>query len=454
VIHLTQNRVVTKDLVVRELEGARDRTLAVLDPVPDADQARQVSPLMSPLCWDLAHVAHYEELWLLRTLTGAAPRQVRFDDVYDAFRHPRRERPSLDLLDPDGARRFAADVRARTLAVLADIDLDDGEPLRRDAFVYGMVVQHEHQHIETMLATIGLMEGFAHPDDTLGRPAEASRPSCPEMLVEGGPFVMGTSDHPWAYDNERPAHEVALAPFLIDTTPGSNGAYVEFVESGGYDDRRWWSDDGWAWRAETGAGAPQSWYLDHGDGWRRRRFGRDEPVPPGEPVQHVCWYEADAYARFAGKRLPAESEWEKALAAGAIATARQVWPLPPEPPPPPAPGLGVDGQRLRRLPRLPGVPVPRVLGGLLRSRVQGAAGRLVGDAPQRHAHHVPQLGLPDPPPDLRRFPLRARRLNGRLQACVATSPTSVRPSCSTRCSSRPSTRCCVSRTHPASRTTA
>src|SRR5262249_50626510 len=151
--------------VAGELHRARDRTLALLAPVPDADQRRQVSELMSPLCWDLAHIAHYEELWLLRALGGVTPTDPRFDDLYDAFRHPRRERVDLPILDPDGARAFAADVRTRALDYLDGVDFGDDDPLRHDGFVYGMVVQHEHQHDETMLATIQLMgESFAHPD--------------------------------------------------------------------------------------------------------------------------------------------------------------------------------------------------------------------------------------------------------------------------------------------------
>ncbi|HZR14742.1 MAG TPA: ergothioneine biosynthesis protein EgtB [Acidimicrobiia bacterium] len=297
-----------RERVASELDAARRRTLALLEPVSDGDLLAQHSPLMSPLVWDLAHIAHYEELWLVRTLTGAPPTDARFDDVYDAFRHPRRERPSLDILGPADARAFARDVRTRVLDVLATVDLDRDE-LLRNAFVYGMVVQHEHQHDETMLATLQLRDAtypFAEP-----APRSAVRDVDGEVLVEGGPFVMGTSTEPWAYDNERPAHVVDVPSFLIDRAPVTNAAYAEFVADRGYDDPRWWTAAGWAWRVEADLHAPQFWRRD-GSGWARRRFGTWEPVPPDEPVQHVCWYEADAYARWAGKRLPTEPEWEKA----------------------------------------------------------------------------------------------------------------------------------------------
>jgi iron(II)-dependent oxidoreductase len=322
--------VPTKPEIAEALHAARERSLALLDPVPPADQARQISPLMSPLCWDLAHIGHYEELWLVRELTGAPPTDPLFDDVYDAFKHPRRERPSLPMLDPAGAREFDAGVRGRVLDVLGRLDLDpDGpDPLVADGFVYGMVVQHEHQHDETMLATLELMEGFIHPDaDGAEPPVGGARtiPSLPpHVLVDGGEFTMGTDSTPWAYDNERPAHTVALAPFRIDTAPVTNAAYTEFIADGGYDDDRHWSEAGWAWRKEAELVAPQFWARDGNGGWLRTRFGRREEIPADEPVQHVCWYEADAFARWAGARLPTEAEWERA-AAGADPTAGNLW---------------------------------------------------------------------------------------------------------------------------------
>jgi len=267
---------------------------------------------MSPLVWDLAHVGNFEELWLLREVAGAEPIDRALDDVYDAFRHPRPNRPSLPLLGPAESRRYLLDVRGRALDHLERADLEGGQPLLDGGFVYGMVVQHEHQHDETMLATLQLMAGDGYRPLAPPTPAVVGPPPSGEVVVAGGPFVMGSDSQPWAYDNERPAHVVDLAPFRIDAGPVTNGRYLELVLDGGYHQPHLWDPAGWRWRQENDVTHPQFW-VDEGAGdWSRTRFGFREDLPLDEPVQHVCWYEADAFARWAGKRLPTEAEWEKA----------------------------------------------------------------------------------------------------------------------------------------------
>jgi iron(II)-dependent oxidoreductase len=173
-----------------------------------------------------------------------------------------------------------------------------------------------------MLATIQLMsDEFAHPAAVI-EPTEAPTVDHAATVgVPGGGYTVGTSDASWAYDNERPAHPVAVAPFVIDRYPVSNRRYAEFVADGGYDDDRLWTVDGWAWRREAGLVAPQFWRAEGDGSWSRLRFGRREDLPLDEPVQHVCWFEADAFARWAGARLPTEIEWEVAAEGASPAAA-------------------------------------------------------------------------------------------------------------------------------------
>ncbi|HET9143657.1 MAG TPA: ergothioneine biosynthesis protein EgtB [Actinophytocola sp.] len=297
-----------RDKVAAQLRRARDRSTTLTEAVDEDDLVRQHSKLMSPLVWDLAHIGNQEELWLVRDVGGREPVRRDIDELYDAFQHPRANRPQLPLLSPTEARTYVREVRDKVLDVLDRVRLE-GRPLVDNAFAFGMIAQHEQQHDETMLATHQLRTG---PPVLAAAPTPpGARPAAPEVLVPGGPFTMGTSTEPWALDNERPAHQVHVEPFFIDTTPVTNGAYAEFIAAGGYDDPRWWSRDGWAHRNRANLTAPRFWLRD-GDGWLRDQFGVVGPIAAGEPVVHVCFYEAQAYAAWAGRRLPTEAEWEKA----------------------------------------------------------------------------------------------------------------------------------------------
>ena len=292
------------------LERARTRTRTLTDAVDEADLVAQHSPLMSPLVWDLAHVGSQEELWLVRDVGGREPLRPEIDGLYDAFQHSRASRVELPLLTPSEARAYAAEVRAKALDAL-DTNPLRGRRLVEHGFAFGMIVQHEQQHDETMLATHQLRAGAP----VLHAPAPPAAPAPPpavEVLVPAGPFTLVTVTEAWALDNERPAHVVDLPAYWIDAAQVTNGAYAEFVDAGGYDDPRWWSERGWAHRREAGLVAPQFWERDGSGVWWRRRFGVVEPVPDAEPVCHVCFFEAEAYATWAGKRLPTEAEWEKA----------------------------------------------------------------------------------------------------------------------------------------------
>jgi iron(II)-dependent oxidoreductase len=217
---------------------------------------------------------------------------------YDAIENPRKIRNELPILRGEELRRYMDEVRERTLEVLDRVELEDtDDPLLADGFVYEMLLAHEHQHNETMLQLLQMVDGY-EPAQHDPAPAAEPVPDGPEMVpVDGGSHEIGAAGAGFAYDNERPRHPVELEPFWIDRTPVTNAAFAEFV-------------------ADTGADPPMYWERDGEGGWVRTVFGRREPLDPAQPVIHVDWHQAEALARWADKRLPTEQEWE-AAAAGA-----------------------------------------------------------------------------------------------------------------------------------------
>src|SRR5579871_3747681 len=291
--------------IVEALEEARERTLALVASLSTEDLERVHSPLMSPLVWDLAHIAAYEDLWLVHRY---GERPLLHEDLaatYDAFETPRAVRGDIELLGAEQAREYLSEVRARTLEVIDERGVGDG-------LLHEMVLRHEHQHDETMLQTLQLacLSDYRLADQTLlPDPPDAPHTGLELVEVPGGPCTIGARAHGFAYDNERPRHRTDVRRYLIGRTPVTNATYLTFVEGGGYRRREWWSDEGWAWKEEYDITRPGAWSADH-----RFEYRLDgcEPLQPERPVIHVSWFEADAFARAHGARLPTEAEWEKA----------------------------------------------------------------------------------------------------------------------------------------------
>jgi gamma-glutamyl hercynylcysteine S-oxide synthase len=249
---------------------------------------------MSPLVWDLGHIAAFEDLWVCRE-TGLELLRPELAAVYDADETPRSDRGELPYLRRGEAVAYMDEVRARTLSVLGDVS----------PFIAEMLVQHEHQHNETMLQTLQLAEpGVFAPE----RAAPAGSAASGTLRVAPVQVEIGDRGDGFAYDNERPRHTVELEGYEIDRAPVTNAQYMEFVEDGGYRRRELWSEEGWAAREAGDWQRPRYWTADGGE----RRFDRTGEIEAELPVMHVSWFEADAYARWRGARLPSEAEWEHA----------------------------------------------------------------------------------------------------------------------------------------------
>ena len=283
-----------RDHLAAELTRTRARSAALTDAIDDRELVCQHSRIMSPLVWDFAHIGNQEELWLVRDVGGRDPVRADIDELYDAFKHPRPNRPALPLLDPTETRRYLTEVRSKVLDVLDRAPLE-GRRLVEHGFAFGMIVQHEQQHDETMLATHQLRAGPAALHATPPQP-QRSLHLPGEVLMPAGEFIMGTSAEPWSLDNERPAHRARTNAYWLDTVPVTNGDYQRFLAEGGYDNPRWWSERGWAHRCEAALDGPEFWFLDRGSWWRNR-FGVIEPVPPDEPVVHVCFFRGPGLCR-------------------------------------------------------------------------------------------------------------------------------------------------------------
>ena len=296
--------------LAQNLLDARQRELEVLAGLTDEQMFGSRMRIIEPPIWEMGHVGWFQEHWILRNLDKTAPINPAAHKLYDSFNIPNAERWELAFPSRQETLAYITAVLERCIQ-----RLEGRELTAEDIYFYRLATNHEDMHGETMVH-IRQTLGYSRPpiSKTRSTPPEIEPDFEPhDVAIPGGAFKLGAPrDMGFVFDNEKWAHPVEIAPFYISATPVTNAQFQAFVEAGGYQDRAYWSDEGWAWREQVGAKYPVFW-EPNGDGhWCVRYFDRYVPLEPFLPIVHINYYEATAYCVWASRRLPTEAEWELA----------------------------------------------------------------------------------------------------------------------------------------------
>ena len=321
----------------RRLSGAalsaalRESRAATLARTFDLDDAAWQLPFradVNPIAWELGHLAWFAEFWILRgpharneagfVEAARGPRWSGADAIFDSARLAHADRWT-SLLPPREALK--ATLEAQLEACLAALPRDAGDDAAH--YFHRLALFHEDMH----------GEAFAWSRATLGQPAPAgleampAQPEAPSLRLTGGELQLGrAADAPgFPFDNELPGRQVVVAPFELDATPLGNGRFLRFVEAGGYAEPAFWPGPAGLWRSRHAHDHPERWRQAGGSRWQARWFDRWQDLDPGAPVVHVSAWEAEAFCRWAGRRLPAAAEWEFAARDPRLRWGGSVW---------------------------------------------------------------------------------------------------------------------------------
>ena len=302
-----QQEVLRANHIIDGMKDARARTLELVGDLSDDQLMGPELSTVNPGLWEMGHHAWFQSVWALRHACGEPPTRRDEDALYDSMEIAHDTRWNLPL--PSRAETLAY-MRKVHDSVLTRLDDNPSQKLLYHAFYSTL---HEDMHTEAFTYT-RQTHGYPNPKFSIGNDSHMPKGGvCPgNVSIPGGTFMLGsTQEEPFVFDNEKWAHPVELKPFQIAKACVTQSEYVTFIENGGYDKSEFWCSDGWKWRQENNVTGHQ--YFRHVNGtWERRHFDNWVRLEPNRAVIHVNWYEADAYCRWAGLRLPTEAEWEAA----------------------------------------------------------------------------------------------------------------------------------------------
>jgi iron(II)-dependent oxidoreductase len=316
---------VTTAYLTEILRDARSRTLTLLEGLDHTQLMGPRLAIVNPMLWEIGHVAWFYEYFILRRLYDHSPLLERGDDLYDSIKIAHDMRWDLPLLSLEHTLAYMAGVHEALLG-----RLDGNTASEQDSFIYQFATFHEDMHDEAFLWTRQTL-AYPIPDlapDGQEHTTDANAGSLPgDVEIPGGIFKLGSSPRaPFLFDNEKWAHLVRVAPFKIARAPVTNAGYAAFVHGNGYQRRELWDEHGWRWRTSVNAEHPVYWKRDDAGNWYVRRFHEYTALAPHQPVIHVNWHEANAYCRWAARRLPTEVEWEVAAAGQATSNGGELAP--------------------------------------------------------------------------------------------------------------------------------
>ena len=324
----------------------RQRLLSLVGDLDDDQLVGPVLPIINPLHWEIGHVGWFQERFVLREVSGEAPIFAQADALWDSARVPHDTRWWLRLPSRDATVEYLLETADRVVTKLKDAspvarDGNPGSGRERLLYVVRYVTHHEDWHSEAIIYT---RQTLGLPAPSLPVPAVSasvawqgagsdgeSTAFSDDVSIPGGRVMLGGARRsPFVFDNEKWAHEVQIEPFELARTPVTQSQLADFADDGGYRRRNLWSEEGWAWRSEASAEQPLYWRRG-AHGWECRRFDHWAPIEPGHPAVHVNFFEAEAWCRWAHRRLPTEGEWEAAAIGetgpdGRLRSSRRRWP--------------------------------------------------------------------------------------------------------------------------------